>query len=117
MKFKIDENLPIEVAAVWVDAGHDAETVAAEHLKGADDRLIYNKCSQEGRILVTLDLDFANVQHYPPGKGPGVIVLRLPRQDKPTVLAVVQALCNLLIRESPSGKLWIVEEKRVRVRE
>ena len=32
MKFKVDENLPIEVGAILTEAGHDAETVADEAL-------------------------------------------------------------------------------------
>ena len=37
MKFKVDENLPIEVRAILTEAGHDAETVADEALIGAPD--------------------------------------------------------------------------------
>jgi predicted nuclease of predicted toxin-antitoxin system len=37
MKFKVDENLPIEVAALLRDAGHDAVTIHDEQLVGADD--------------------------------------------------------------------------------
>ncbi len=32
MKFKVDENLPIEVGEIFTEAGHDAETVANEAL-------------------------------------------------------------------------------------
>ncbi|MHB8618329.1 MAG: DUF5615 family PIN-like protein [Chloroflexota bacterium] len=35
MKFKVDENLPREVADILENAGHDAETVHTEHLQGA----------------------------------------------------------------------------------
>jgi hypothetical protein len=31
---------------------------------------------------VTLDLDFANIRAYPPGKHAGIVVLRLKHQDK-----------------------------------
>jgi len=34
---------------------------------GADDSMLFERCRTEGRVLVTLDLDFANVQAYPPG--------------------------------------------------
>ena len=32
LKFKVDENLPIEVATLLVDAGHDALTVLDQNL-------------------------------------------------------------------------------------
>jgi uncharacterized protein DUF5615 len=35
MKFKIDENLPIEAAALLREAGHDALTVHDQNLRGA----------------------------------------------------------------------------------
>ena len=34
MKFKIDENLPVEAAELLRDAGHDAHTVGEESLTG-----------------------------------------------------------------------------------
>ena len=40
MKFKIDENLPVEVANLLTEQGHDALTVFQEHLDGAPDSYI-----------------------------------------------------------------------------
>ncbi len=38
MKFKLDENLPASAAAILASAGHDADTVIAEHLAGTPTR-------------------------------------------------------------------------------
>jgi predicted nuclease of predicted toxin-antitoxin system len=35
MNFKLDENLPLEVAAAFRDAGHEIDTVQSEGLTGA----------------------------------------------------------------------------------
>jgi hypothetical protein len=43
-------------------------------------------------------------------------VLRLTRQDKLYVLAVVQRLLPLLRTQPLAGKLWIVDEINVRIR-
>jgi predicted nuclease of predicted toxin-antitoxin system len=67
MKFKIDENLPFEAARTWRQAGYDAETVADEGLSGSADETIADRISDEARVLLTLDLDFANIRAYPPG--------------------------------------------------
>lgn len=40
MKFKVDENLPEEVAEALVDLGHDADTVHGEGLSGAEDAVV-----------------------------------------------------------------------------
>ena len=77
MKFKTDENLPVEAAATLRNAGFDVETVPEENLSGLDDETIVARVRGEGRVLLTLDLDFANIRAYPPDQHPGIIVLRL----------------------------------------
>lgn len=117
MKFKIDENLPAEAAATLRDAGFDADSVWDEGLSGFDDRAIADRVRSEGRILLTLDLDFANIQAYPPSEHPGIIVLRLESQDKPAIIAYVRRLAAALNLRSPAGELWIVGKNRIRFRQ
>lgn len=100
MKFKIDENLPVEIADLLRSAHYDAVTVMDQGLKGANDPLIVNACLREGRILVTLDLDFADVRVYPPQQFPGFMVLRVRRQDKRHLITVFRRVIPLIERES-----------------
>jgi len=116
MKFKIDENLPIEACRILADAGHDAASVFDENLEGASDPEVYDACRLEERVLITLDLDFANVRAYPTEESPGVVVLRLARQDKDRVLAAIGDVVSMLDAESPERRLWIVEDDRTRIR-
>jgi predicted nuclease of predicted toxin-antitoxin system len=116
MNFKIDENLPVEVAGRLQAAGYDAQTVLMQGMGGETDSVLAEVCQREGRALVTLDLDFADLRAYPPADYPGIIVLRLPRQDKDTVLVVVERLLQALEQEPLAGHLWIVEEHRLRMR-
>ena len=117
MKFKIDENLPAECASLFREAGFEAATVADERLSGADDAAIFDRCRAEDRVLITLDLDFANVQTYPPGSHSGVVVLRSGSRDKPLLISVLKRLLPILTRRSPERQLWIVEPDRIRYRE
>lgn len=117
MRFKIDENLPAEVAELLILAGHEAITVPAQHLTGSADSEISRVCIIEGFALITLDRDFADVRTYPPGEHPGLVVLRLDRQDKDYVLEIIPRVIQMLIEESLAGKLWIVQEDRIRIRE
>lgn len=116
MRFKIDENLPQEVAQLLCENGHDAVSVFDQTLSGEKDPTIFEVCQEEGRILVTLDLDFANIQAYPPATAAGIVVLRLAHQDKPWVLEVVQQLISAFATKPVSHQLWIVEEDRIRIR-
>lgn len=116
MRFKIDENLPQEMAQLLNESGHDAATVFGQALSGEKDPALLEVCRTEGRVLVTLDLDFANIQAYPPTSTNGIVVLRLVRQDKPWVLEVMGRLIPAFETHPLSGKLWIVEDDRIRIR-
>lgn len=116
MRFKVDENLPIEAAEILRSAGHDASTIIEQNLGGEADSDIILVCQQEQRTLVTLDLDFADIRAYPPERFAGLVVLRLKQQDKLRVLATLRRLLLLLASEPVEQHLWIVDEKRVRIR-
>ena len=55
-----------DVAAAFQARGHDALTVRDQGMRGDPDSRIASACLSEGRGLVTLDLDFADVRRYPP---------------------------------------------------
>ena len=117
MKFKLDENLPLSAAKIFNQAGHDAVSVNDQELSGATDETVAQICREEERILVTLDLDFADIRVYPPDKYSGLVVLRLQRQDAHAVMAVCQRLLPIFEQELIEGRLWIVDERRLRIRE
>ena len=116
MQFKIDENLPVEIAELLIHAGHDAATVVSQRLRGKPDQVIVEVCVRERRVLVTLDLDFADIRAYPPRQYPGFLVLRVRRQDKKHLIRVFQRILPMLEQEPVKGRLWIIEETRVRIR-
>jgi predicted nuclease of predicted toxin-antitoxin system len=109
MKFKIDENLPVEVAELLRQAGYDTTTAVEQHLEGENDAHSASACQHEERALVTLDTDFADIRTYPPREYSGLVVLRLKGQDKPHVLEIMAHLVPVFARESLEHHLWIVE--------
>lgn len=116
MKFKIDENLPIEVAQLLREAGHDVFSVHDQGLVGTKDQVLAEVCQAERRALVTLDTHFTDIRAYPPENFSGLVVLRLARQDKLLVLHVMRRVRKLFATETLEGKLWIVGEDSVRLR-
>ena len=117
MKFKIDENHPADTAEALRQSGFAADTVADEDLSGSDDETVVGRSRSEDRILVTLDLDFANIRAYPPGECSGIIVPRLKRQDKATVLSYVRRLVAALASRSPDRELWVIDGNRIHFRQ
>ena len=116
MKIKIDENLPVETIDLLRRRGHDAITVIEQDLGGHSDSEVAAAVRREGRLLISLDLDFSDVRVYPPEDFHGIIVLRLGRQDKNHVLEIMERLVVHMVAESPEGHLWIVEEHQIRIR-
>jgi len=115
VKFKVDENLPEELAQLLRDAGWDALTVYDEALGGEIDPTIEEVCEAEGRILVTFDRGFANIKALHANL-PGFIVFRLRNQDKHSVLNVTARLVQALTARPLENELWIVHENRIRIR-
>ena len=66
MKFKTDENLPVEVVDLLRQAGHDALSVMDQQLAGHPDGDVAAVCQAEQRALVTLDLDFSDIRPIRP---------------------------------------------------
>lgn len=116
MRFKPDENLPVEVAELLREAGHDVVTILEQDLGGERDPDVAAVCRHEGRALVTFDTGFTDIRSYPPVEYACVLVFRFRQQDKLHVLGVLRRLLPLLDQETLDGRLWIVEEERVRVR-
>lgn len=117
MKFKLDENLSPTLAKHFESSGHEAHSVVAQSLGGQSDERVIEVCLREQRTLITLDLDFSNIQAYPPNQYPGIVVLRITTQSHPHVEAAIRRMVALLPQERLTGSLWIVEDHRVRVRE
>jgi predicted nuclease of predicted toxin-antitoxin system len=117
VKFKLDENLPELVSETLKALGHHAHTVADEQLAGAADEAVLQACVVESRILITLDLDFSDIRAYPPGSYPGIWVLRPQKQTFQALLALVNAGLRMTEVERVDGQLWVIDEKRIRIRD
>lgn len=108
MLFKIDENLHEDAALILRQNGHDAVSVFEQQLRGASDVALGQICHREGRVILTQDLDFANILAFPPDQYAGIIVLRLHDPSRMSVLTALRRLLPLfsisrLRRESLKG--------------
>lgn len=115
-RFKLDENLPRDVETLLRDAGHNVQTVIEERLGGHADFEVLGACLNEGRVLITLDLDFADIRLYPKGSHSGIWVLRPLLESIENILALMRGALTVLNSEVCENRLWIIEHGRVRIR-
>ncbi len=115
-RFKLDENLAGYVAERLHSVGLDVDTVAEENLSGADDPAVWRVSQEEGRCLMTLDLDSTDIRRYDPIGTPGIVVLRPEIECRSVILRLVDNVLAMLRQIEPNGRVWIVDSHKVRVR-
>jgi predicted nuclease of predicted toxin-antitoxin system len=115
VKVKLDENLGRRAIEILEAAGHPVATVHGQQLAGANDVDLLAACIAESRVLVSLDLDFANPFRFDAAATPGIAVLRVPDlPGRSHVLRATTVLCEAMERVDIGGRLWVVDETRVR---
>jgi predicted nuclease of predicted toxin-antitoxin system len=116
MRFLGDVGVSTSTLKALREAGYDAVHVREQNLHRLPDSAILRNAFEEGRILITFDLDFGDLLAFSRSSFPSVIIFRLHNQ---TPLNVTRRLFDLLSMEGPrikAGALVIVEDSRYRVR-
>lgn len=116
LKLLTDENVFPSTVEILRSHHFDVTDIKELGLIGIGDREIMDLAKRERRIVVSLDLHFANIFLFPPSECPGIIVLRI----KPAVPAKVdRAIERFLQRMDPEkikNALVIVSEDKFRIR-
>lgn len=96
--------------------GHDIVTVHDFSLAGHEDTEILTFATAHHRVLLTIDLDFGNIRHYPPEHHGGVIILRV----RPATLAQVHTMLAEFLQttsqEQLVNTLVVIDHNKIRVR-
>ena len=116
MKLFLDENLSPLHAAELRTQGHDAIAVLEADLSGATDERVMRFAVDNGRVLVTLDADFANVIRFPPEQTLGVIRLKLHPPAEESIRQAIRRALLFLGNIDITGRLAVVDEDKIRIR-
>ena len=116
MRFLADMGVDIRVVRWLRDGGHDAVHLRDEGLHRLPNGEIFQKAISEGRIFLTLDLDFGEMAAASKGCPIQVIVFRL-RNTRAS--HVIERLATVLAQSTVAlvrGAVMSVEESRHRIR-
>ena len=116
MKLKLDENLSRYLKPALIELGHDVLTAADENLLARPDTEIAQAAKDEQRMLLTLDVEFADLRKYPPGSHPGVILFRPLSLSPLSVNAFITDFVHRTDLEKLAACVAVVDPVHVRVR-
>ena len=116
MKFLADMGISARTIIFLRNLGYDSLHLREEQLQRAEDKIVLQKAYNEGRILLTHDLDFGELIAASGARLPSVIIFRL-RDMRPD--CVNHHLQRVILDRNDfleQGAILSVNEKRVRVR-
>jgi hypothetical protein len=116
MSLLLDHCVPRRYARLLKAWGYDVR-LSTEYLDAdAPDTDIIALAVKLDAVLLTADLDFANVLDYPPADFGGIIVMRYAIEDEAQLDVTLQTTLTDLYREGLRAVLVIVAPRRYRVR-
>lgn len=116
MKLLLDENLSRNQSARLRDLGHDAVAAAEVGLSGEPDERVRAYAIETGRVLVTLDADFANMLRFPTMGTPGVIRLKVHPPNEDAIWIQIERTVSVLRETELAGRLAISSGDAIRIR-
>jgi len=116
MRFLLDMNLPPAVAEWLQSKGHDAVHIREIGLGRLPDREVFARAAEEGRIVVTFDLDFGEIAGLAGATGATVLLLRLRLAHQDYLRQRLQAAIVEAAEALEAGATVVVEDARIRIR-
>lgn len=115
MKIKLDENLPVRLAILLKELGHDTHTLQDESLTGHMDRDIWAATQKESRFLITQDLDFSDLRQFAPGSHRGILLVRLRSPNRENLIERIGELFRNEDVSEWAGCFVVATERKIRV--
>lgn len=116
MKLFLDENLSPQHASELRAEGYDAIAVLEAGLSGATDEQVLRFAVDKGRVVVTLDADFANVMRFPPDRTLGVVRLKVHPATEDRIRQAIRRALMFLHNVEMAGRLAVVDDEKIRIR-
>ena len=116
MKILVDMNLSPEWLGVLEQAGWEASHWSTVGSPTAPDTDLLAWARQHGWVLLTQDLDFAELLYHTQAGTPSVVLLRLRNELDSAQQARVCTLLRTATATLETGALLVIDERRARLR-
>lgn len=116
MNLKLDENLSRHLKPALVSLMHDVVTVMDEGLLSQPDPIVAVAANREERMLLNLDLEFADLRKFPPVGYHGIILLRSRSLGPLFVNRFVEEFVRDTDLESLTGCVVVLDPAQIKVR-
>ena len=116
-KFLIDEDMPRSTARALRGKGYEAVDVRDCGLKGKKDDEVFAYARQIEAVLITGDMGFANIIHFPVGSHKGIVVAHYPNEVSPAEInKQILAAFESIHETDFDGNLIMLDPGRMRIR-
>jgi predicted nuclease of predicted toxin-antitoxin system len=117
MKFLADMGISPKTVSFLDSLAHDAVHLKDQGLQRASDSFILEKALNESRVLLTHDLDFAELLAASGGKAPSVIIFRLRNMHPDRVNIYLNIIIKEHLEAFEKGVIISVDERLIRIRD
>ena len=116
MRFLADMGVDTRVIMWLKQEGHDAKHLREEGLQRSPNGEIFAKAISEKRVILTFDLDFAEIVALSKGQKASVILFRLHNTRTSHLISRLSTVLSESAEALEEGAVIVVEESRHRVR-
>ena len=116
MRFLADMCVDVRIVRWLQEQEHDATHLRDEGLHRMPNGEIFKKAINEDRVVITFDLDFAEIAALTEGKKASDILFRLRNTRTPYVIERLSTVLEDSSEALEKGAVVVVEESRHRVR-
>lgn len=116
MQFLADMCVDVRIVRWLQEQEHDATHLRDEGLHRMPNGEIFKKAINEDRVVITFDLDFAEIAALTEGKKASVILFRLRNTRASHVIERLSTVLENSSEALEKGAVVVVEESRHRVR-
>jgi len=116
MKFLADMGISLRVVDWLRQQGHDTVHLRDLGLQRLADAEVFKRAADEGRVILTFDLDFGEILALSGNQIVSVVIFRLRNTTTPFVIQRLEVVLLDASTALAAGAIVIVEDFRIRIR-